>query len=186
VPSFGLHPPRFPLAAEAGHEENGVHLAADVLEVVWGSIAFAIVAAFLVWKVGPQVVATMRRRTEHIAATLAAAASERAEAEAELLAATAERADPEVERARVLAGAEAEAEAVAAAILARAQAEAQAIRARARSDADSQRRLAEKDLTSEISGLAGASAEAAVRRSVDPAARRALIDDYIEEVARLS
>lgn len=169
----------------ASEEPNGKHLASDINEVIWGSIAFFIVAGLIVWKVGPLIAAAMRDRTARIEAELAEAKAARTEAEAALQASTAEMPEVAAEEARIRAEGEVTAEQLKADLIAKAEAEAEAIRERGRSDVDSRRRQAQADLVAEVSRLTRSSAEAVVRDGLDSGSQSELIESYINQVGEM-
>ena len=70
------------LAAESGHKPNGAILP-EINEVIWGSIAFLIVAALIIWKGGPAIKKMWDGRIDRLRGELGDAAAARAEAEAE-------------------------------------------------------------------------------------------------------
>ena len=86
------------LAAEA---PNGKHLAGDLNEVYWGSAAFFVLMALLVWKAGPAIKKAMAGRTERIRRELADAKAARDEAEAALSVSTADLPDVDAEADRI-------------------------------------------------------------------------------------
>lgn len=166
-------------------EPNGYHLASDINEVIWGSVAFFIVAGLIVWKAGPFVAATMRDRTSRIEVELAEAKAARAEAEAVLQASAAEVPEVAAEEARIRAEAETTAQQLKADLIAKAEAEADAIRERGRTDVTSRRRQARADLVAEVSRLTRTSAEAVVRQGLDGGSQNDLIESYIDQVGEL-
>ena len=146
----------------AAEEPNGVHLAGDINEVYWGSIAFFIVAGLLVWKVGPLITKAMRDRTARIEAELADARSARTEAEQALSASSAELPDVSDEEARIRSEALATAAKLKEDLIAKAEAEAEAVRERGRSDVANRKRQAHADLAAEVAAMTRASAQAVV------------------------
>ena len=169
------------LAAEAG-AENGFWLPHDLNEVIWGSLAFAIVA-FLLWKFARKPLAAMLSgRISQIESELDAAAQSRLAAEAERDRIKAALADSDSEAARIIAEARSSADQLSVDIEARTGADIVAVRERAAADLVSARTQAESDLSGELSRLSLGAAERVVESSLDPAAQQRLIDDYINQV----
>jgi F-type H+-transporting ATPase subunit b len=169
----------------AAEGPNGVHLASDINEVIWGSIAFFIVAGLIVWKAGPLIAAAMRDRTARIEAELDEAKAARTAAEAALQESSADLPDVSAEEARIRAEAEATAEKLKADLIAKAEADAEAIRERGRSDVTNRRRQAQADLGAEVSRLTRTSAEAVVRQGLDGSSQSDLIESYINQVSEM-
>lgn len=167
------------LAAEEG---NGNWLPHDINEVIWGSIAFAIVAGLLIWKAGPAIKAAVAARPARIQAELEAAAAARSEAEAKVADVKAAVADSDKEKERIVAEARETATRVGADTIARANADAAAIRERGQAEIQSARRQAQADLTSEVSRLALGAAEKVVETNLTDATQQALIEGYIAQV----
>ena len=169
------------LAAEAG-AENGFWLPYDINEVIWASLAFAIVA-FLLWKFARKPLAAMLSgRISQIEGELDAAAQSRLAAEAERDRIKAALADSDSEAARIIAEARTSADQLGVDIEARTGADIVAVRERAAADLVSARTQAESDLSGELSRLSLGAAERVVETSLDPAAQQRLIDDYINQV----
>jgi F-type H+-transporting ATPase subunit b len=169
------------LAAEPG-AENAFWLPHDINEVIWGSLAFAIVA-FLLWKFARKPLAAMLSgRIEQIENELGQAAQARQAAEAERDRIKAALADSDSEAARIIAEARTGAEQLAADIEARTGTDITTVRERAAADLVSARTQAESDLSGELSRLSLGAAERVVETSLDPAAQQRLIDDYINQV----
>lgn len=170
----------------ASEEPNGVHLASDINEVIWGSIAFFIVAGLIVWKAGPLIAKAMNDRTARIEAELGEAKAARAEAEAALTATSAELPDVSSEEARIRSEALQTAEKLKADLIAKAGAEAEAVRDRGRSDVAARKRQAQADLIAEVSRMTRQAAEAVVRDGLDGGSQGELIENYINQVSGMS
>ncbi|MGI9595131.1 MAG: hypothetical protein ACR2QK_03165 [Acidimicrobiales bacterium] len=173
------------LAAEE-HHENGVHLAGDTNEIIWGSIAFFIVAGLLAWKVLPLITKAMHDRTARIEAELADAKAARAEAERALTASSAELPDAGTEEANIRREAHATAAKLKEDLVARAEAEAEAVRDRGRNDVVTRKRQAQADLLAEISAMTRNTAEAVVLDGLDGSSQSDLIENYINQVSQMS
>jgi F-type H+-transporting ATPase subunit b len=169
------------LAAEAG-AENSFWLPHDLKEVLWGTLAFLVVA-FLLWKFARKPAAEFfSGRISGIAEELDSATQERLVAEGERDRIKAALADSDSEAARLIEDARRSADQLTADIAARAEADAAALRERATADLASTRAQAESDLAGELSRLSLGAAERVVERSLDDAAQQRLIDDYISQV----
>jgi F-type H+-transporting ATPase subunit b len=167
------------LAAETA---NGFWLPHDFNEVIWGSLAFFVVA-FLLWKFARKPMgAAVAKRSAGIAADLDAAAEARMAAEAERDRIKGALADSESESARIISEARATAEQLTIDTAARAEVDAQRVRERAVADLVATRAQAESDLAGELSRLSLGAAERVVETSLDEATQQRLIDAYINQV----
>lgn len=174
------------LAAEGHHKPNGVIIPSDFNEVIWGSIAFLIVAGLLVWKGGPGIKNMWNARIDRIAKQVDDAAAARAEAEEKLAAVNSRIANAAEERQGIVAEATRTASAISEQIADRTESDLVEIRARASSDAQASRAQVEADLRSEIAALAVGAAERVVTHNLDEATRTELIESYITKVGQAS
>ena len=171
------------LAAESGvHEPNGNILTSDFNEVIWGSVAFLIVAALLVWKGLPAAKNMARARVERIEKELADAAAERESAEAALAELQQRIANADDECARIVSEADDTAASLKDQLIAKADADAVDVRRRAAEDAASAEGQVSRGLEVEVGHLAVGAAEAVIANSLDDAARADLIEGYITKV----
>lgn len=170
-------------AAEA---PNGVHLAGDINEVIWGSIAFFVLLALIVWKGGPAIKKGLAGRTERIRSELADAQATRQEAEAALTESTADLPNVDDEADRIRSDAAETAERLKVDIVAKAGEEAVAMRERATADIENQKRQALADIREEVATLTRGATEVVVNDSLDDAAHADLIENYISQVGQLS
>lgn len=170
----------------AAEEPNGVHLAGDINEVYWGSLAFFVVVGLVVWRVGPTIAKAMQDRTDRIEAQLAEARAGRAEAEAALTASSAELPDLEEEEAKIRSEALTTAAKLKEDLQNRAEAEAEAVRERGRNDVANRKRQAQADLAAEISKMTRDTAEAVVLDRLDGTSQSDLIENYINQVSQMS
>jgi len=171
------------LAAEdVVHEANGQILSSDFDEVIWGTIAFLLVAALLYWKGLPAAKNMAKTRTDRIEADLAAAAAARESAESELAELQARIANADEECARILSEADETAANLKQQLLAKADTDADDARRRAVADASSSEEQVSRGLEVEIGRLAVGAAEAVVVNSLDDAAQAELIEQYITRV----
>jgi F-type H+-transporting ATPase subunit b len=172
------------LSIFASEEPNGVHLASDINEVIWGSLAFFVLLALVVWKAGPAIKAAVTGRTDRIRNELAAAEAERAEAEAALTAKAADVPDVGSEQTRIREEAEVTAARLKTDMAAKAQTDAAALVVRANADVVTQRSQALADMREEVAGLTRDAAEAVVSDSLNDATHSDLIDQYISQVGQ--
>lgn len=169
----------------AAEGPNGLQLAGDINEVYWGSAAFFVLVALIWWKAGPAIKKMVTGRTERIRAELAAAETERAEAEAALNASTADLPDVSSEEARIRSEAQETAARLKIDMVDKAHADAQALKDRAVADVENMTRQAMADLQSEVASLTRNATEAVVTDSLDEAAHGNLIENYIAKVGEL-
>ncbi len=171
------------LAAPVG---NGVHLAGDIKEVYWGSIAFFLLIGLVAWKFGPAIKKMVVSRSERIQAELEAARAARTEAEASLMASTADLPDVGDEEARIRSEAVETAERLKVDMVAKAEADAQAMKTRGLADVENMKRQALTDLQDEVASLTRKATETIVADGLDEAAHAELIENYITQVGQLS
>ena len=170
------------LAAEEG-AENGFWLPHDLKEVLWGTLAFLVVA-FLLWKFARKPAAdAMSGRIDRISTELDAATQTRLTAEAERDRIKAALADSDSEAARLIEEARRSADQLTVGHRRPDRGRrSPALRERAEVDLASTRAQAESDLAGELSRLSLGAAERVVESSLDPAAQQRLIDQYISQV----
>lgn len=166
----------------AAGKPNGWWLPHDPNEVIWGTIAFAIVFGVLYVKAFPSMKAAFNGRSDRIESTLNEATGERETAEAERESTKAALADSDSEAARIVAEARDTAERVKVDLITRAEADAVVIRDRAMAEIASARRGAQADLTAEVSRLAAGAAERVVHANLDDTTQQSLIESYISQV----
>jgi len=172
------------LSIFAAEGPNGLQLASDINEVIWGSVAFFVLLALVVWKAGPAIKAAISGRTDRIREELAAAEAERADAEANLTAKAADVPDVSVEQRRIRAEAEETAARLKTDMAAKATSDAAALVTRANSDVATQRSQALADMREEVARLTRDAAEAVVTDNLDANAQSDLIDQYISQVGQ--
>jgi F-type H+-transporting ATPase subunit b len=169
-------------ATEAVETNNGFWLPHDFNEVIWGSLAFFVVA-FLLWKFASKPAGEMmKKRVANVEADLDAAAQARLAAEAERDRIKAALADSESEAARIIEEARTSADQLGVETDARAITDAERVRERAAADLIATRTQAESDLAGELARLSLGAAEQVVESSLDDAAQQRLIDSYISQV----
>ena len=170
------------IAAVAPEPSNGDWLPHDHNEVIWGTIAFVLVMAVLIWKAGPAIKAAAGARPERISGELNDAASARDAAERERDRIKSALADSDSEAARIVEDARQTADRLKADIAARASHDVVALRERAAGDLESARRQAEADLRADVSRLALGAAERVVHHNLDDTTHQSLIEAYIAQV----
>jgi F-type H+-transporting ATPase subunit b len=167
-------------------EGNGYQLAHDIREVIWGSIAFFIVAGLIIWKGGPAIKKAMADRTARIETELAEAKSRREAAEAALNASTSDLPDVSEEEDRIRAEAHETAARLKTDLIAKAEAEAEGVRERGKTDVANRKRQARADLQEEIAEATRRAAEDMVKADLDTSAQSDLIESYINQVSQMS
>jgi F-type H+-transporting ATPase subunit b len=166
----------------ATEKPNGFILPSDINEVIWGTIAFLIIAGLLVWKAGPAIKTAMTGRTERLARELDDAGAAKAEAQAKLADVQHRIGDAANERQRILTEAAQTSGSVKAQLIAKADADAAELVARATADIEASKTQALADLQAEAAGLALGAAEVVVTRNLDAATQANLIEQYISQV----
>jgi F-type H+-transporting ATPase subunit b len=176
------------LAAEDGaaHAANNAILPHEIDEVIWGTIAFVLVAALLWWKGLPAAKSMAAARTERIEKALADAEAERRSAETALAELNARIANADEECARILAEADETAASLKQQLIAKADSDAVDVRQRAVEDAASAESQVAHGLEVEVGRLAIGAAEVVVANSLDDVAQSELIDKYIAQVGSSS
>lgn len=155
----------------------------ELNEVIWGTVGFVVVL-FFIGKFGfPAIKKSMDDRTERIRSDLAAAETQRAEADQLLADYRAQLADAKNESARIIEEARQAADALKREQEARLQTELAEMRTRATADIDAAKVQAIADLRGEVAELAIGAAEVVVGRSLDRPSQVQLIEDYINQVA---
>lgn len=189
-------------AVEIGHaEEECIHLLEEggeiddcqespspilpaTEELIWGSLAFAVLFVVM-WKFAlPPVRQMMKNREERIRTDLERAESAKTDADQVLEDYRAQLADARNEAARIIDEARHQAEQVAADVKARAEADAAEVRSRADADARHAADRALADVESQVGELSIELAEKIVGRNLDRDTQMQLVRSYIDEVGR--
>jgi F-type H+-transporting ATPase subunit b len=151
-------------------------------EIIWGSIAFALLfLAFLKWGL-PAVRNMMATREERIRSDLERAEQAKVEAEQVLEQYRAQLADARAEASRILEEARQAADQMRRDLIARAETEATELRNRAQQDVELATQRAMADLQRRVAELSIELAERIVERSLDRDTQLQLIENYINEV----
>jgi F-type H+-transporting ATPase subunit b len=151
-------------------------------EIIWGSLAFAVLfLAFLKWGL-PAVRNMMAVREDRIRGDLERAESARNESEQVLEQYRAQLADARTEASRILEEARQAADQMRRDLIARAEADAAELRGRAQEDIRLAGERAMADLRTRVADLSIELAERIVERNLDRDTQLALIENYINEV----
>jgi F-type H+-transporting ATPase subunit b len=151
-------------------------------EIIWGALAFAIVALVLMKYAFPALKKGLAAREERIRQDLEGAEHAREEARAEKARYDEQLANARGEANRIIEEARLAAEGVRQEVVARAETEASEIRARAQDDIRLATERATSDLQHRVGDLSIELAEKIVERNLDRDTQRALIDSYIASV----
>lgn len=152
-------------------------------EIIWGALGFLVVF-FFVAKLGlPAIKKGMDARTERIRSDLAAAETQRTEADTLLAEYRAQLTDAKNESARIIEEARQSADALKRDQGSRLQSELAELRTKAAADIDAAKVQAISDLRGEVAQLAVGAAEIVVGKTLDQATQVQLIEDYINQVA---
>jgi F-type H+-transporting ATPase subunit b len=152
-------------------------------EIIWGSLAFAVLLVAM-WKFGVPAVKNMEKpREDRIRNDLEGAEKAKAEAETEKAQYLAQIADAKNEAGRLIEEARQSAETVRADLIARAEQEANDIRARAQADIANQRNQAMAQLRTDVASLSIDLAGRIVERNLDSDTNRQLVDSFIDQVS---
>lgn len=165
---------------EAAEAPNPIIPAWD--EVIWGSLAFAILFVVMAKYAYPSIRKVMEARTEKIRGDIDAAETARAEAEGLRADYDAKLAEARAEASSIIEAARAEAEQVRQERLAAIEPELVERRAQVDAELENARERALADMRAQVTTLAVGAAEQVVRHSLDEASYSQLIDDYIDRV----
>jgi F-type H+-transporting ATPase subunit b len=151
-------------------------------ELIWGTIAFIIVAFALMKYAFPALRKTLHARTEKIRGDLEGAERAREEAEEQRRQYEAKLGEARSEATRIVESAHQDAERLRQELMARAEADAAEARARAQDDIRLATDRAMGDLRTRVAGLSIDLAERIVERSLDRETQQALVESYIDAV----
>jgi F-type H+-transporting ATPase subunit b len=153
-----------------------------VPEMIWGGIAFAIVAFVLMKFAFPGIKKSLATRQDKIRGDLEGAETARREAEEEKTRYESQLGDARAEGNRIVEEARVAAEQVRRDVLAKAEADAAEVRSRAQSDAQLASARAMDDLQRRVADLSIELAEKIVEHSLDHDTQLALVESYISSV----
>jgi F-type H+-transporting ATPase subunit b len=173
----------FTLVTEVPDEKSHSILIPEIPDLVWGSIAFVLVLALVIWKVLPNLNKALDARRDAIEGGIERA--ERAEAAAEAKKGEYEQAlaDARAEAARIRDQARADGAAILAELKEQAQAEAARITANAQVQIEAERAAALVSLRSEVGSLALDLASGVIGESLsDDKRASALVDRFLADL----
>lgn len=177
------------LAAEEGEaaEPTGLDLVLPAAEeLIWASLAFAIVA-FLLMKVAfPKIRAAVEAREAEITGNLQQAEASKNEAQSQLDEYKKQLAEARAEANKIVEEARQSAEQVRKDVIAKAETEAQQIVSRASDQIEAERSRTMDELRGEVASLAVQLAEKVVLGEIDASRRKQLVDNYISEVSAMN
>jgi F-type H+-transporting ATPase subunit b len=154
----------------------------ETKEIIWGGLAFLIVAIGL-WKYAlPPMKQAMRDRRARIQEQLDKSATAKADAEADAAELTTALADLDSRKAQILADARAQADQLVEDGKVRNDEEMAELEARARADIASARSRGESELQHQVGAMAAEAAERFVSQTIDDELRSRLVDDFIAKV----
>jgi len=151
-------------------------------ELIWGTIAFVIVALALIKFAFPAMRKGLQARTEKIRGDLEGAERAREEAEEQRRQYEAQLAEARSEATRIVEAAHQDAERLRQELMASAEADAADARGRAQEDIRLATDRAMGDLRTRVAGLSIDLAERIVERSLDRETQQALVESYIDAV----
>lgn len=170
-------------AEEAAETNEASDLYPHANELIVGAIAFAVLFFFM-WKwVLPRLNEVLDQRRARIQDELEQAEEARRNAETELAEYRAQLAGAREEANRIIEEARRSADEVRADLQAKAEQEAEATVARAQEEIRAERDRVFEQLRAEVGQIAVELAGRVVGASLDPAAHRRLIDEYIDQVS---
>jgi F-type H+-transporting ATPase subunit b len=167
--------------AHAEHHENNFFYG-DINEVIWGSVAFAIIFVIFLWKGVPAIKKVMKKQQEALAAKIAAGEATKAAEEAQLTQLRADLGNSADEAARIVAEARERAEVVKADLKRRAEEDIREAVQRAHIEIESSKTQALADLREEITSMTVIATEAILEDSLDDTVKSLLVDRYIDQV----
>jgi F-type H+-transporting ATPase subunit b len=151
-------------------------------EIIWGGVAFLIVAFLLMKFAFPMLKKTVKAREDKIRDDLESAERARREAEEEKARFDAQLGDARAESNRIIDEARQAAEEVRKDVVSKAEADAAGIRAKAQDDARLATERALSDLQHRVGDLSIELAEKIVERNLDRDTQMALVESYISSV----
>jgi F-type H+-transporting ATPase subunit b len=162
-------------------EDGGIALLPDPSELIWGSIAFAILLGLMLKFVFPKLNETLEERASSIQGRMEAAEAKYLEAERSKADYEASLADARGEADRIIEEAKAAADELRQE--ARSRAEAAQIIERATASVASERDRVLSELRGQVGALSVELASRIVERELDASTHEALVDEYIEQLS---
>jgi F-type H+-transporting ATPase subunit b len=152
-------------------------------DLLWGTLAFAVVLVAFIWKVVPRMNAAMDARTEAIAGGLKKAEEAQAGAQKALEEYNAQLAEARAEAGRIRDGAREDAKKIRAELVEQAQADAARIVANAQTQIEAERSSALTSLRTEVGSLALGLASTVIGESLtDDKRSAAIVDRFLADL----
>jgi F-type H+-transporting ATPase subunit b len=183
--------PALLLLAQEGAEGAAEHSGLDLVlpatpELIWGTVCFVIVLAFLSKVAFPAIKKGLEDREQQIQGDLESAENAKNEANRELEQYKKQLADAKSEANRIIEEGRQSAEEVRKDLVAKAEKDAQQIVERAQEQLVNERNRTVQELQGQIADLSIELAEKVVGRSIDASSHKEMVDAYIKEVAGMS
>jgi len=163
-------------------EAKGSVLIPEPADLIWGTIAFLIVLAVIIWVVLPRVNKMLDERRDAIEGSIERAAQAQAEAEAARASFTDQLAEARAEAAKIRDTARTDAQKIAAEVKDQAQADAARIVANAQAQIEAERQAAIVSLKAQVGTLAIDAATKVIGEAVDDAKASAIVDRFLAEI----
>lgn len=165
-------------------EESPSILIPALPDLIWGSIAFALILGFMLWRFLPKINAALDARGDAIAGGIKRAEEAQAEANAALEKYNAQLAEARGEAGEIRERARAEAASIVAEAREQATAEAARIAAQAQSQIEAERAAAQASLRGEVGSLAIDLASGVIGESLsDDKRAAAIVDRFLADLA---
>jgi F-type H+-transporting ATPase subunit b len=174
------------LATQEGGASGAELVLPATAELIWGLIGFALLLAFVIWKIWPTLNTMLEERRAKIQGQLEEAEQIRVEAEELRRQYQAQLRDARSKADAIIDEARGDAERVREQKVAEAEQEAQAIRERARADAEAERARLVQQLRTQVATLSVDLAGRIVHRELDEEQHRTLVDEYIDQLASMN
>jgi F-type H+-transporting ATPase subunit b len=154
----------------------------EAAEVLWGTVAFIVVAGVLIWKAGPPIKKAMSDRTERIRREIDGAQRLKLEAEGAAAEIRRSKGDIAAERARILAEADLTAQRVLTDGRQRLEEEVAELEERTLEEIHASRSRLVDELQAQVASLAAEATERIVLANLDDATLEGLVEQYIARV----
>ena len=151
-------------------------------ELIWGTIGFVVVAAFIMWKGFPAIKKTMQARSDKIRGDIETAEASKTEAQSVLAMYQAQLADAKAESGRIIDETRLQADSLRKDLHARAEADMAELRTKALADMETAKNRAVADLQSQVASLAIGAAQRIVEKNLDADANTRLVESFIASV----
>ncbi|MFA9430165.1 F0F1 ATP synthase subunit B [Egicoccus sp. AB-alg2] len=171
------------ILAVAAEGDGSFQLLPDWAELIWGSVAFLLLLAFMYKFVFPRANQVLDDRSAAIQGKMEEAEAKLVEAEEARRNFDAQIADARGEANAIIEEAKATAESLRRDIVAKAEAEAAAIVERAQADINAERDRALQDLRTQVGAISVELASRIVERELDTTTHQSLVDEYIQRLS---